>query len=164
MNEPTPERHLFLPTERYRANIEMLLDALLQVTEDQPVSERLEIPSAIQQRSWAKGGAYFAATLFDAPSELGSRRPHVSLMRANLPIDGELYEVRTYRYTRGTGEMQVINSLFTTEEIMTQRLDSIEAQLYQQGINEGLSQHVFSASEVDYADFLADLSGFLEPL
>lgn len=163
MNEQSPERHPFRPTYQYKETVGFLLNNIFTSPALSP--EMIDPETMTTWRSWEKGGTIFWASGVDPQYiPLMIKKPdayRVAMLRMNQSQDG-LMQVRSYLYDRLSGEMQAANWLFTSEELATMELTSPKGQLHAKAIEEGFAQHVYTASPVDYLDFLADIDGFRE--
>lgn len=162
MNEPQPERDLYRPYEKYRMTVEGILTHLFDMPDSVAQDDRLAVPAGVQYRSWGKDGVHYLAVRYaldQSFAPLGMRASHMTLLRVAPATEG-LSEIRSYQYSRTNGDLQVASSLFTPEEFASLYYQSFEANKFRQGLEEGLEQRIFTASDVDYLDFLTDLDSF----
>lgn len=163
MNEQLPERHFFRPTYEYKETVGLLLNDLFTSPSRLPDADDSEAMTT--RRSWKKDGAIFWASGIDPqyiPLMLKKREAYqVAVLKMSASEDG-LVQVRSYLYDRLSGDMQAANWLFTPEEVVTMEFQSPKGLVHAKAIEEGFEQHIYTASEVDYLDFLADLDSFKE--
>lgn len=162
MNEPTPERHAFRPSERYITVARYLVQQIFDAS-DSVVVNLHTIPGHNRYQSWDKQDALYLGVLFAEPIDnplLKTNNADLSLIKLK-PSTDDLYEVRTYYYAQDSGELQVINSLFTTSEVATQGRDMIKAHAsYRRHLEALLDRQQLNASDIEYMDFLDDLESY----
>jgi hypothetical protein len=162
MNEQSAERQIFRPTKRYVIETDTVIHRLFE-TPPPPMNPEIDVPVMIARRSWQKNGMLFWAMAADPQyvhlldGEIEEEQ--VTLMRLRPTEDG-LIEVRSYLYYRDNGDLQVANWLFTEEEVENMDFSTPQGEQQGKAIAEGFNMHAYTASAVDYSDFLADIDGF----
>jgi hypothetical protein len=160
MNEQSPERQLFKPSPQYISAANRILENLTQLSHGSEEEFDLDV-----HHGWEKGDASFQLTWYDTahftthPDGLDIEK--VILFRIT-PSDDDFFEIRNYLYFRDVGELQVANWLYTYEEIEALQSSSPQAQLDREDITQGFIQRMYTASDADYLDFLADLDSHKE--
>jgi len=170
MNEYSPDRKLFEPSERYKQNVDILLKHIFEAPQVTDISKgRLELPDDVRYRVWDKGSALFVGICFDLDhkpvTDKDTYRFEAIVMGINPDVDtSDLFEVKTYFYRRDTGVLQSIGSVMTEEEISTLQYDPGKPSPFHQGLVEGFQRRAYTASDIDYLEFLAALDSYEKPL